>query len=209
MLFVQAAKEKFGRDGLLNPITRQVAIINYFSPPQKTQTCTLFASSPKQMECKDLLTPGILQIHNMHLFSRLWITTCHHRKNKCKILTCSTNWCQNDHIWCPFLSSLWLILHMVHANLTSYIVPKQQTFPLDHWPRFYFSIKQECFSIDLLRFCSTDLAYLYVLNPYVSDLSQENPQNVSFCSSQTQLTHYFYGTLCSEAITWVRFLYNC
>lgn len=142
-------------------------------PPKKIQTCTLFASSPKQVECKDLLTPGILQIHNMHLFSRLWITTCHHRKNKCKILTCSTNWCQNDHIWCPFLSSLWLILHMVHANLTSYIVPKQQTFPLDHWPRFYFSIKQECFSIDLLRFCSTDLAYLYVLNPYVLDLSQE------------------------------------
>lgn len=62
---------------------------------------------------------------------------------------------------------------MVHANLTSYIVPKQQTFPLDHWPRFYFSIKQECFSIDLLRFCSTDFAYLYVLNPYVLDLSQE------------------------------------
>lgn len=174
VLFVQAAKEKFGRDGLLNPITRQVAIINYFSPPQKKiQTCTLFASSPKQVECKDLLTPGILQIHNMHLFSRLWITTCHLRENKCKILTCSTNWCQNDHIWCPFLSSLWLILHMVHANLTSYIVPKQQTFPLDHWPRFYFSIKQECFSIDLLRFCSTDLAYLYVLNPYVLDLSQE------------------------------------
>lgn len=76
------------------------------SHPQKTQTCTLFASSPKQMECKDLLTPGILQIHNMHLFSRLWITTCHLRENKCKILTCSTNWCQNDHIWCPFLSSL-------------------------------------------------------------------------------------------------------
>lgn len=78
----------------------------FLTPPKKIQTCTLFASSPKQVECKDLLTPGILQIHNMHLFSRLWITTCHLRENKCKILTCSTNWCQNDHIWCPFLSSL-------------------------------------------------------------------------------------------------------
>lgn len=39
-----------------------------FLTPQKKFRLALFASSPKQVECKDLLTPGILQIHNMHLF---------------------------------------------------------------------------------------------------------------------------------------------
>lgn len=144
-----------------------------FLTPKKLRLALFLLHLQSKWSAKTFWLQASCKYTTCIFFSRLWITACHLRENKCKILTCSSNWCQNDHIWCPFLSSLWLILHMVHANLTSYIVPKQQTFPLDHWPRFYFSIKQECFSIDLLRFCSTDLAYLYVLNPYVLDLSQE------------------------------------
>lgn len=78
----------------------------FLTPPKKFRLALFLLHLQSKWSAKTFWLQASCKYTTCIFFSRLWITTCHLRENKCKILTCSTNWCQNDHIWCPFLSSL-------------------------------------------------------------------------------------------------------